>query len=316
MAERYEELLQEMQSGDTVTRGYHQQIHWYPGHMVKARRGMEEDLALVDMLVEVVDARAPFSSRNPDLAQYAKRKPHLLLLNKADLADPQQTKQWIARYKKEGYIPVAVNAARKEGLKDLQAALLKAGQPFREKLARKGLQPRDPRAMIIGVPNCGKSTVINALSPKSSAKTGNKPGVTRGRQWVKTGAGVELLDTPGLLWPRFANYHTAFCLAVIGCISDAAFPMYQVAGDLALWLKDNAPQALMERYKLKELPDTADEIFTAIGRSRGLLGPGGTVRYEDAAPILLQEYRAGKLGRLSLEKATDVFAEDANEQKQ
>ena len=289
-------MMDERQTGDNPV------IQWYPGHMAKAKRRMSEDLALVDIIIEVADARAPLSSINPDLRVYTQRKGHVLLLNKEDLADPRQTKRWLAEYRRQGLIPVACNAARKQGLRQLGAAVEEAAAPLRARLQARGRLPRAVRAMVIGVPNCGKSTVINALAPMAAAKTGNKPGVTKGRQWVKTAAGIELLDTPGMLWPRFANYDTAFKLAALGCISDLVYPVYQVAADLALWLAEYAPTAILERYRLPELPGNADEIFQALGRQRGLLGAGGLVRAEDAAIMLLQEFRAGKLGRHTLDR--------------
>ena len=277
-------------------------IQWYPGHMAKAKRQITDDLAVVDMIIEVVDARAPKSSINPDLQQFTNRKAHVLLLNKEDLAEPAQTKLWLAHYRQQGIVPVACNAARKQGLRQLRQAVEEASQPVLERLHKRGRLPRAMRAMVVGVPNCGKSTVINALAPVASAKTGNKPGVTRGRQWVKTALGIELLDTPGMLWPKFAEYDTAFKLAVIGSISDLVFPVYQVSGELAELLVRIKPQSIIERYRLESVPQEAEAIFGAIGAKRGLLGPGGVVRITDAAQLFLQEFRAGKLGRVTLDR--------------
>ena len=284
-------------------------IQWYPGHMAKTKKNIEADLALVDMIIEVADARIPNSSRNPDLQPYIKKKAHLLLLNKNDLADDRLTRQWLAYYKKLGYIPAAVNAARKQGLREMLSAIETASRPIQEKLKAKNRLPRPVRAMVVGIPNCGKSTVINALAPTASAKTGNKPGVTRGRQWVKTKVGIELLDTPGMLWPKFADYDTAFKLAVCGSISDSVFPIYQVGCDLALQLKELAPQCLANRYKLTAIPDTAEEILLSIAKNRGMLGQGGKPRDEDAALLLIQEFRSGKIGRITMEAPpTDELA--------
>ncbi|MCR4962765.1 MAG: ribosome biogenesis GTPase YlqF [Firmicutes bacterium] len=284
-----------------------QMIQWYPGHMAKAKRNIESDLALVDMIIEVIDARIPAASRNPDLQPYLGRKAHVLLLNKADLADPQLTQRWLAAYRRRGYYPAAVNAARKQGVRALIAAVEKSAQPVYQKLAAKGRLPRGVRAMVLGIPNCGKSTVINALAPAAAAKTGNKPGVTKGKQWVKTRAGIELLDTPGLLWPKFASDDTAFKLAVCGSISDLVFPVYQVARQLAeLLLQIDAP-ALCLRYKLKQAPEDGDAFFADMAAARGLLGPGGRLRTEDAASVFLQEFRSGKLGRFTLEKPEEAL---------
>lgn len=289
-------------------------IQWYPGHMAKTKRNMEADMALVDMIIEVIDARIPRASRNPDLEPYTKKKCHLLLLNKADLADPRQTQDWLKHYRSLGYIPAAVNAARKQGLKEMQSAIATASQPMLERLRSRGRLPRPVRAMVVGIPNCGKSTVINALAPTASAKTGNKPGVTKGRQWVKTNAGIELLDTPGMLWPKFASDDVAFKLAVCGSISDAVFPTYSVACELAQWLAKLIPQTLAERYKMTELPQLPEEILIEIARSRGMLGAGGKIREDDAAMVLLQEFRGGKLGRITLESPKTV--EEPKEEKQ
>ncbi len=276
-------------------------IQWYPGHMAKAKRNIEADLALVDMIIEVIDARIPAASRNPDLQPYLGRKAHVLLLNKADLADPQLTQRWLAAYRRRGYYPAAVNAARKQGVRELIAAVEKSAQPLYQKLAAKGRLPRGVRAMVLGIPNCGKSTVINALAPAAAAKTGNKPGVTKGKQWVKTRAGIELLDTPGLLWPKFASDDTAFKLAVCGSISDLVFPVYQVARQLAELLLRIDAQTVCARYKLEQTPEDGDAFFTNLAVSRGLLGQGGRLRTEDAAAVFLQEFRNGKLGRFTLE---------------
>ena len=288
--------MEERQTGDKPV------IQWYPGHMAKAKRHIAEDMALVDIIIEVADARAPLSSINPDLRAYTQRKGHVLLLNKEDLADPRQTKLWLTEYRRQGLLPVAMNASRKQGLRHLSSAMEEAAIPLRARLEARGRLPRNLRAMVIGVPNCGKSTVINALAPAAVAKTGNKPGVTKGRQWVKTKLGIELLDTPGMLWPRFATYDTAFKLAVLGCINDLVYPVHQVAADLALWLAEHASAALSERYRLTEVPKGTEEIFLAIGAKRGLLGAGGLVRTEDAAIVLLHEFRSGKLGRHTLDK--------------
>ena len=290
-------------------------IQWYPGHMAKAKRNVEADLALVDMIIEVIDSRIPAASRNPDLKPYLGRKAHVLLLNKADLADPALTKRWLSYYRKQGYFPAAVNAARKQGLRELSAAISEAAKPLYIKLAAKGRLHRPVRAIVLGIPNCGKSTVINALAPSASAKTGNKPGVTKGKQWVKTNADIELLDTPGLLWPRFATYDTAYKLAVCGSINDLILPCYEISSRLAKLLLQIAPQAIMERYKLDPLPDNPEQLFPAIALSRGMLAAGGKTRDEDAAMVFLQEFRAGKLGRFTLDDPDQkiIFSGNTNE---
>jgi len=269
--------------------------------MAKTKKNIEADLALVDMLIEVVDARIPNSSRNPDLMQYIKKKAHLLLLNKSDLAEEKATAEWIRYYRGMGYIPAAINANRKQGMKEMMSAIQHAGKPIMERLKAKSRLPRPVRAMVIGIPNCGKSTVINAIAPSASAKTGNKPGVTRGRQWVKTNAGIELLDTPGMLWPKFADDNTAFNLAVCGSIADNVFPVYPVACQLAETLRRLTPDDLAKRYKLEDLAEDGQQMLMDIAKSRGMLGAGGKPRDEDAAVLLLQEFRSGKIGRITME---------------
>jgi len=283
------------------------QIQWYPGHMAQAKKTIKENLGLVDMVLQVLDARAPQSSLNPDLEELIFGKPQILIFNKADLANPQITKSWMDHYRKRGYRVVAVNASQKKGIRELLAEVQNAAEPLMARFKSRGREPRPARAMVVGIPNTGKSTIINAIAPSAAAKTGNKPGVTRGRQWIRTGsfAQVDLLDTPGVLWPKFASFETAFNLAVVGSISDLVYPVHEVAEKLLLWLAGENPQAIIERYKLDkevQLPTDADSLLELIGKSRGLLGPGGIVRTDDASLLFLQEFRSGKLGRYTLEK--------------
>lgn len=282
------------------------QIQWYPGHMAQAKKTIKENLGLVDLVMQVLDARAPQSSLNPDLEELLAGKPQILIFNKADLADPALTKAWTDYFRQKGYRVVAVNAAQKKGIRELLAEVQKAAEPIMDRFRSRGRQARPARAMVVGIPNTGKSTIINAIAPSAAAKTGNKPGVTRGRQWIRTGsfAQVDLLDTPGVLWPKFASFETAFNLAVIGSISDMVYPVHEVAEKLLLWLAEENPQVIKERYKLEpalQLPTDADSLLELIGKSRGLLGQGGIIRTEDAALLFLQEFRSGKLGRYTLE---------------
>ncbi len=280
-------------------------IQWYPGHMAKAKRMILEDIATVDLLIEVIDARAPRSSRNPDLQNIRGKKAHIVVLNKSDLADKSQTEAWVKFYRGQGFYCCPLNAAQKQGTKALLATIGEATRPLQERLAARGRLPRPVRAMVVGIPNCGKSTIINALAPRGSAKTGNKPGLTRGRQWIKTTNGLELLDTPGVLWPKFADEQTAFTLAIIGSIDENVFPIYQVAEQLALFLALNRPQALIDRYKLKDIPIEGQDIIEAIARSRGLLAAGGGLLTDNAAALLLAEFKNGKFGQFTLEKAAE-----------
>ena len=280
-------------------------IQWYPGHMAKAKRIMLEDIATVDLLIEVIDARAPRSSRNPDLAKIRGNKPHIIVLNKSDMAEKSENTAWVKYYRGQDFYCCPLNAAQKQGTKALLAAIGEATTPLQQRLAARGRLPRPVRAMVVGIPNCGKSTIINALAPRGSAKTGNKPGVTRGRQWVKTASGLELLDTPGVLWPKFADEQTAFKLAVIGSIADTVFPVNQVAEQLALYLAQNRPQALIDRYKLAEVPAEGQAIIEAVARSRGLLAAGGGLLRENAAALLLAEFKNGKLGQFTLDRMAE-----------
>lgn len=288
-------------------------IQWYPGHMTKAKRNMLEDFALVDIVVEVLDARIPFSSRNPDIAAMNHKKAQLIVLNKKDLAEQQETNKWLQYYRNQGFAVAAINGAEKQGIKALLNEIKKATEPVMLELERKGRLRRPVRAMMVGVPNTGKSTVINALSPQKAAITGNKPGVTRGRQWIKTAAGIEMLDTPGVLWPKFASQETALRLAVCGSISDLVSPMNEITIFLAEYLLKNGKAGLKERFKLEVLPETADELFEAIGRKRGLIAAGGIVKTEQAQLLLLNEFRSGKLGRYTMDNYARIVKQNVGE---
>ncbi|MCL1872943.1 MAG: ribosome biogenesis GTPase YlqF [Clostridiales bacterium] len=277
-------------------------IQWYPGHMAKAKRDIAKDLQLVDLVIQVLDARIPFSSRNRDLAEMIQKKTQVFFLNKMDLAETDATRAWLGFFRTEKSFAAAGNSNRKQGIKELLGTLRQAAEPLMRSLEAKGRLRRPIRAMIIGIPNSGKSTLINAIASQAAAKTENRPGVTRGAQWVKTSFGFELLDTPGVLWPKFASEETAFNLAVTGAISDLVFPRDYVASRLAAWLAQEHPHALPERYKLESLPLEPQEIIEAIGQKRGLLASGGLVRRDDAALLLLQEFRNGKLGRFTLDR--------------
>lgn len=279
-------------------------IQWYPGHMAKAKRNIAKDLQLVDLVIQVLDARIPFSSRNQDLKETIRGKTQVFFLNKADLAEANTTGAWQSFFRAEKSFAAAGNSSQKLGIKELLGTLRQAAEPLMCALEAKGRLRRPIRAMIIGIPNSGKSTLINAIASQAAAKTENRPGVTRGAQWVRTDLGFELLDTPGILWPKFATEDIAFNLAVTGAISDLVFPRDYVANRLAAWLAQEHPHALLERYKLGSFPLAPQDIIEAIGQKRGLLSSGGLVRRDDAALLLLKEFRNGKLGRFSLEKPT------------
>lgn len=282
-------------------------IQWYPGHMAKARRLMQEDMRIVDLSLVVLDARIPKSSYNPDFDKILRQKPIIMVLNKRDLADSAATKRWLAfwQQKTEGCAgAVAINAQQTQGIKDLERQIMQAAQPLFAELEAKGRRRRPVRAMVVGSPNTGKSTLINALLPKAASKTGNKPGVTRGKQWVRLGEQIELLDTPGVLWPKFEQPEVAFRLAVTGAISETVYDYYQVALQLTEWLLRHGAAELAARYKLAEqvMQQPPELVLEAIGRSRGLLAAGGAVRLEETARLLLAEFRNGKIGRFTLDE--------------
>jgi len=277
-------------------------IQWYPGHMAKTKRLIKENLNLVDIIVEVADARIPQSSRNPDFARLIGDKPRVIVLNKKDLAEEVMTREWVDYFNSRGHGAVPVNGAQKVGIRELTAAVKSGAEPVMQKLAAKGRRRRPVRVMIIGIPNVGKSTIINAMVNKASTKTANKPGVTKGPQWVRVMEGIDLLDTPGLLWPKFEDQETGFKLAITGSISDLVYPLEEVAKKLVAYLAARNPAALMERYNLDRLTDDPEKNMALIGKKRGFLGPGGMIKKNQTSVMLLQEFRNGKLGRYTLER--------------
>lgn len=280
-------------------------IQWYPGHMAKARRLMAEDMQVVDLSLVVLDARIPASSYNPDFDRILAKKPQIMVLNKQDLADEAATKRWLAYFRRRGLGAVAINAQAGQGMKELEKTIMQTAEPMLAELEAKGRRRRAVRAMVAGSPNTGKSTLINALLPRAASKTGNKPGVTRGKQWVRLGDKIELLDTPGVLWPKFETHSVAFRLAATGAISETVYDYYQVALELLAWLAEKGAAELCARYKLDEAVLAAphsEDVLAAIGRSRGLLAAGGAVREEETARLLLAEFRNGKIGRFTLDE--------------
>ena len=259
---------------------------WYPGHMMKAKRMMQEDIRLIDLVIEIIDARVPLSSRNPDIDELGKNKARLIVLNKADLADERQNDAWAAFFQEKGYFTAKVNARSGAGMKKIQETIQEACKEKIERDRRRGIMNRPVRAMVVGIPNAGKSTFINTLAGKASAKTGNKPGVTKGKQWIRLNKSIELLDTPGILWPKFED------------------ELLQ-AEELALWLlgytRGHYPGLLQARYQIPE-EGSELELLGGIANARGCKLKGDIPDYPKAAVLFIDDFRSGRLGRLTLEQ--------------
>ena len=282
-------------------------IQWYPGHMTKTRRQIQADLKLVDLVAEIIDARIPISSRNPDIDEIVGDKPRLIILNRADQADPAMNKMWGDWFRQRGWWVMETNARDGKGVNQFSAAIKSALKDKIEQWKAKGLVGRPVRAMVVGVPNVGKSTFINQVAKKKSAKAGNKPGVTRGKQWVNVDPGLDLLDTPGILWPKFEDEITGMHLAFTGAVKDEIMDRETLACHLIEILGARYPQAVTDRYKVEPQPGQPGwELLEACGRKRGFLISGGEVDTERMARVLLEEYRSGKLGNFTLETPQEV----------
>ena len=274
-------------------------IQWYPGHMTKAKRAMKEDIKLIDLIIELVDARVPLASRNPDIDELGKGKARLILLNKSDLASERLNEAWTKWFQDQGYFVIKVNSRSGAGLKQINGIVQEACKEKIERDRRRGILNRPVRAMVVGIPNVGKSTFINSFAGKACAKTGNKPGVTKGNQWIRLNKTLELLDTPGILWPRFEDQTVGLRLAFIGSINDQILNRDELATELLRFLIANYPDALKERYQIEG--GDASQALEQIAKVRGCLVKGGEPDLAKAAGLLIDDFRSGKLGRITLE---------------
>lgn len=277
-------------------------IQWYPGHMVKARKMVQENLKLVDVVVELLDARIPMSSRNPVIDNILGDKLRIIVLNKADLAESHQTDKWKKYFQEKCECPcIALDSQAGKGINLLIAAAQSQADEIIQKLVAKGRRPRPIRLMMVGIPNAGKSSLINRLAGRGATRTADRPGVTKGKQWIRVGKGLELLDTPGILWPKFEDPEVGFKLAVTGAIKDEIINIEQVTLRLLQWLAVKAPKKLSDRYKLTELESEPTENLKSIGAKRGCLVSGGNVDTLKTATIVLSEFRAGKIGLFTMD---------------
>ena len=277
-------------------------IQWFPGHMAKARRQVTEKLKLIDIIFELVDARIPLSSRNPMIDEIIQHKPRLVLLNKADMADKNITKEWIKYFHEKGVPALAINSHAGTGMKEIVSASQELLKEKFDRMKAKGIKPRAIRAMIVGIPNVGKSTLINRLAKKNITKTGNTPGVTKAQQWIKVGKELELLDTPGILWPKFEDPEVGLKLALTGAIKDAILNLHDVAIYALQFMRVQYPHRLKERFHLEEFPDDIVAFFDQIGKQRGYLLGKGEVDYDKVTEIIIREIRTEKMGPLSFER--------------
>lgn len=306
------------------------QFQWYPGHMTKAKRQMQEDIKLIDLVIELVDARIPLSSRNPDIDELGKNKSRLILMNKSDLADEAVSREWAEYFKKKGCYVVSLDSRSKAGMKNVTAVVMEACKEKIERDRKRGILNRPVRAMVVGIPNVGKSTFINSYAGKACAKTGNKPGVTKGKQWIRLNKNVELLDTPGILWPKFEDQTVGLRLALIGAIKDEILNIDELSLELIKILTEHYPGILTERYgkedrnaaeesdarENKTVAEESDrqepgsfredvppvEILKQIAENRKCISRGNELDYSKAAALLIDEFRSGKLGRITLER--------------
>jgi len=275
-------------------------FQWYPGHMTKAKRQMQEDIKLIDLVIELVDARIPLSSRNPDIDELGKNKARLIIMNKSDLSDEARNQEWSSYFKGLGYFVVQLDARSKAGMKTVTNVVMDACKEKIERDRKRGIKNRPVRAMVVGIPNVGKSTFINSYAGKACAKTGNKPGVTKGKQWIRLNQNVELLDTPGILWPKFEDQMVGLRLALIGAIKDEILNIDELSIELIKILVQYYPNILTERYSVNETKEPVT-ILEQIAENRKCISKGNELDYSKAAALLIDEFRNGKLGKITLE---------------
>ena len=275
-------------------------FQWYPGHMTKAKRMMQENIKLIDLVIELVDARVPISSRNPDIDELGKNKARLILLNKSDLAEDKWNDAWSEYFREKGFSVVKVNSKKGGGIKSINGVIQEACKEKIERDRKRGILNRPVRAMVVGIPNVGKSTFINALAGKACAKTGNKPGVTKGKQWIRLNKNVELLDTPGILWPRFEDQAVGLKLAFIGSIKDEILQTEELAAELVKFMNENYPGVLENKYNVEEDTDPYG-MLEKIAESSHCLVRGNELDTEKASVLLMDDFRNGRLGKLTLE---------------
>lgn len=291
-------------------------INWYPGHMKKTKEIIQTNLKLVDVVVELLDARIPLSSRNPQIDELVGDKPRIILLNKYDLCDKRALREWIGYFAERGIVAIPVNSISGDGIKNLLKEIKVVTKPLVDKFISQGRVPRAIRMMIVGIPNVGKSSLINILVGKKSAKTGNKPGVTKGKQWIKLRDDLDLFDTPGILWPKISDKMVGMNLAFTGAINDDALVIEDIGFYLLKELMKRYPEALMERYKLEGFDLSKEEpivILDEIARVRGCLEKSKDVDYNKVARLIINEFRKGRLGTLSLERPIDIIKRENNE---
>ncbi|MGL5379818.1 ribosome biogenesis GTPase YlqF [Clostridium sp.] len=288
-------------------------INWFPGHMKKTQREIKENLKLVDAVIEIRDARIPRSSANPDIDKLCAGKPRIILLNKSDLIDGRVMKTWVNHLTEDIVKVIEVNCLTGKGLNQIRPTLETLLKEKHDRLKSKGLVKIPIRVMVVGIPNVGKSTFINKMARNNIAKTGDRPGVTKSKQWIKTKMDIEMMDTPGVLWPKFEDENTALSLAFTGAIKDEIMDIEELAFNLIKRLQGHYGEKLMERYKITEISEDPLETLNAIARKRGCLVKGGEIDYNRIAVILLDEFRGGKIGNIALERPDDVFEDETVE---